>query len=797
MEETLPNQKKRKGFHIFHFSQEINQGIHNIGYKNPTPIQKKVIPEIISGFNIIAHSRTGSGKTAAFLLPTLHKLKSHSQIVGARCLILSPVREISYQTAMFCRKLGKFTDLKYALISGGKSFDEQFEKLAMNPDIIIATPGRVLHHIEEGSLQLKKIEIVIIDEADKMMELNFGENLKKIIKFCPSKAQIILLSATIQEKLAMFLKSGLIKEYKILNIDEENKIPEKLKIHIIYTRNDEKVYTLVSLFIDNNNENNSIINLDKELTICFVMTKYHCDYLQEFLKYYNIQSLIIYGSMSQEIRNKNLEDFKKGKIKLLIVTDVAARGLDIPFLDNVINFNFPESAQLFVHRVGRTARAGRSGRNFNLVCFDELPYFFDIKFYLGKQFLMSNNYENNIDNNNENNINNNINNENNNNDNNNNDIENYNTISFGSIPNHLINSIKERKIDYLFNSKFDIEELYTKMIRAEKKGLSFHSKPSLFSVEQAKNLVNDFNIKYHPFYYKNQNEDEENKLKFLNDLHNYKPKENYFEKIRETSVDINIINEFKKKTKLYQKHKQIEKEKNLLKQKIQIEKENKLFNNNDNNDNNNNNEKNFLSKKIKRSQIKSFKNPLQYISNSKEENKNLWGNEKPLKLDELTLNINTDDTLQTHNKTIWDSKKKTFVKEKIDNLGNKIVRNDLGKNVKKNEKFHPYKNWKKKFKTSLQNVGEIEIKNNINSAKERLKQKKFNNNNIKNNNKNEIKNLQQIIKEKKKKFKNEQKKNKLFSKKKFKENLLKNTVHLNSKKQTFFKRKVNRFKRKK
>ncbi len=142
-------------------------------------------------------------------------------------------------------------------------------------------------------------------------------------------------------------------------------------------------------------------------------------------------------------------------------------------------------------------------------------------------------------------------------------------------------------------------------------------------------------------------------------------------------------------------------------------------------------------------------------------------------------------------------KKKTFVKEKIDNLGNKIVRNDLGKNVKKNENFHPYKNWKKKFKTSLQNVGEIEIKNNINSAKERLKQKKFNNNNIKNNNKNEIKNLQQIIKEKKKKFKNEQKKNKLFSKKKFKENLLKNAVHLNSKKQTFFKRKVNRFKRKK
>ena len=151
------NKKKPKGFNIFHFNEEIIQGIKNIGYKNPTPIQKKVIPEILSGFNLIAHSRTGSGKTASFLLPILQKLKSHSKIFGTRCLILSPVRDLAFQTGIFLRKLGKFTNLKYCLISGGKNFDEQFEKLAMNPDIIIATPGRILHHIEEGSLQLKKI----------------------------------------------------------------------------------------------------------------------------------------------------------------------------------------------------------------------------------------------------------------------------------------------------------------------------------------------------------------------------------------------------------------------------------------------------------------------------------------------------------------------------------------------------------------------------------------------------------------------------------------------------------------
>ena len=128
--------KKPKGFKVFHLTEEIYQGIKNIGYKNPTPIQKKIIPEIMSGFNIIAHSRTGSGKTAAFLLPMLAKLKKHSQIVGTRCLILSPVRDLAYQTGMFCRKLGKYTDLRFALIAGGKGFDDQFERLAQNPDII-------------------------------------------------------------------------------------------------------------------------------------------------------------------------------------------------------------------------------------------------------------------------------------------------------------------------------------------------------------------------------------------------------------------------------------------------------------------------------------------------------------------------------------------------------------------------------------------------------------------------------------------------------------------------------------
>ena len=757
--------KKAKGFKAFHLTEELYQGIKLIGYKNPTPIQKKIIPEIMSGFNIIAHSRTGSGKTAAFLLPMLAKLKHHSQIVGARCLILSPVRDLAFQTGVFCRKLGKFTDLRFALIAGGKGFDDKFEKLAQNPDIIIATPGRVLHHIEEGSLQLKKIEIIIIDEADKMMELSLGEQLRKIIQYCPPQRQIILLSATIQEQLASFLKSGIIKEYKILSINEENKIPEKLKIHLIYTRKEEKLYALVSLL-----KTPSIINIEKQLTIIFVMTKYHCDYLQEILKYWNISSLVIYGSLEQDIRNQTLEDFKKGRKRILIVTDVAARGIDIPLLDNVINFDFPDNHKLFIHRVGRTARAGRSGRVFNLISSEELPYFFDIKYYLGKKFVLSSDSDE-------------LKKE--------DTIDNFNTISFGSIPQEVILNMKNEKVDYLFNTQLDIEELYKSMVRAEKKGITFKRKPSHYGVVEAKKLMNEFDIKMHPFYAKKYYDEE--KVQFLNELKNYKPKELYFERVNETMVDKNVLKHFKSKVDMFHKKKEYEKElekrkeeelekKNEEDDKIYEEEQKQLEDNNKKME-----EMKLLGKKVKRSKIQNFKNLSQCISSTKEENpeisKNLWGGERPLELDELTMNINTDDTYERMKKTVWNNKKKTFETHMVDKFGNKI-KNESGISTKKNENFHPYKEWKKKSRLTIQNAGEMENKNYVRNVKERIMERRENKNK---GNQSTLKSFEQILKGKKKQFKENQKKNKQFSKKKYKEIMMKQKVHLNSKSQTFIK----------
>jgi ATP-dependent RNA helicase DDX54/DBP10 len=474
--------------------------------------------------------------------------------------------------------------------------------------------------------------------------------------------------------------------------------------------------------------------------------------------------------LEQDIRNATLEDFKKGRKKILIVTDVAARGIDIPLLDNVINYDFPDNHKLFIHRVGRTARAGRSGRVFNLVSSDELPYFFDIKYYLGKKFILTSDSEE-------------LKKE--------DTLDNFNTISFGSIPQEVILNMKNEKIDYLFDSKLDVEELYKSMVRAEKKGLTFRQKPSRYGIAEAKKLLNEFNIKVHPFYAKKYYDEE--KVQFLNELKNYKPKELYFERVNETMVDKNVLKEFKSKVDTFHKKKEYEKElekkkeedlekKNIEDDKIYEEEQKKIEENNKQIEN-----MKILGKKLKRSKMRDFKNLSQCISSTKEENPqnliNLWGGEKPLELEELTMNINTDDTYEKVKRTVWNNKKKTFEKQITDKFGNKI-KNESGMTVKKNENFHPYKEWRKKSKMSIQSVGEIENKNFIKNVKERIMERRENKNK---GNTTTLKSFEQILKGKKKQFKENQKKNKQFSKKKYKENMLRQKVHLNSKSQTFIK----------
>ncbi|NXY25852.1 DDX54 helicase, partial [Atrichornis clamosus] len=374
------NQKKKSGgFQSMGLSYPVFKGIMKKGYKVPTPIQRKTIPAILRGRDVVAMARTGSGKTACFLIPMFERLKAPSQ-AGARALILSPTRELAMQTLKFTKELGKFTGLKTALILGGDKMEDQFAALHKNPDIIIATPGRLVHVAVEMKLKLHTVEYVVFDEADRLFEMGFAEQLQEIIARLPDCHQTVLFSATLPKLLVEFARAGL-TEPMLIRLDVESKLSEHLKLAFFHVRGDNKPAVLLHLL-------RSVVK-PQDQTVIFVATKHHTEYLKELLTAQGIRCTHIYSSLDQTARKINITKFSQGKCPVLLVTDVAARGLDIPMLDNVINFSFPAKAKLFLHRVGRVARAGRSGTAYSLVAPDEMPYVFDLHLFLGHPLILA------------------------------------------------------------------------------------------------------------------------------------------------------------------------------------------------------------------------------------------------------------------------------------------------------------------------------------------------------------------------------------------------------------------------
>ncbi|KAJ8286821.1 hypothetical protein GJAV_G00043670 [Gymnothorax javanicus] len=370
------NKKKKKsgGFQSMGLSHPVFKGVMKKGYKVPTPIQRKTIPVIMDGKDVVAMARTGSGKTAAFLIPMFERLKAAQAQTGARALILTPTRELALQTMKFTKELGKFTGLKTALILGGDSMDDQFAALHENPDIIIGTPGRLMHVVMEMNLKLNSVEYVVFDEADRLFEMGFAEQLQEIIRRLPDTRQTLLFSATLPKLLVEFARAGL-TEPVLIRLDVDTKLSEQLKLSFFYLRLDEKPALLLHLLRN--------VVKPQEQTVVFAATKHHVEYLKELLTVEGIECAYIYSALDQTARKINIGRFVHRKAMVLLVTDVAARGIDIPLLDNVINYNFPSKAKLFLHRVGRVARAGRSGTAYSLVCTDEVPYIYDLHLFLG------------------------------------------------------------------------------------------------------------------------------------------------------------------------------------------------------------------------------------------------------------------------------------------------------------------------------------------------------------------------------------------------------------------------------
>jgi ATP-dependent RNA helicase DDX54/DBP10 len=377
-EDEEDGQKKAKAgsFQAMGLEKEIMWGLTRMGYKVPTPVQRKALPIALAGMDMVCMARTGSGKTCVFLLPMMQKLKTHDSTSGVRGIVLSPTRELAMQTFKFAKDMAKFTELRVIAIVGGDPIEAQFEALAARPDVIIATPGRLMHHLREiSTFKLKHVQYLVFDEADRLFEMGFAEQLNEIVKECPEGRQTLLFSATLPKQLIQFTRAGL-RDPQLIRLDTDIKMSDELRLAFFAVRSNEKVAALLYLV-------RTVIPADQQ-TIVFTATRHHSEFIHALLKQIGVKSTLVYGSMDQDARSANLNSFRKGHVMYLIVTDLAARGIDVPLLNNVINFHFPQAPKLFVHRCGRAARQGRIGFAFSLVEPDELPYMVDVHLLLNK-----------------------------------------------------------------------------------------------------------------------------------------------------------------------------------------------------------------------------------------------------------------------------------------------------------------------------------------------------------------------------------------------------------------------------
>lgn len=388
------------GFKPLGLSDAVFKGVVRMGFRNPTPVQRKALPVVLSGADTVVMARTGSGKTAAFLIPLLETLMANSaastivssvQRPGVRGLVLSPTRELSLQTLRVLKKLSHFTNIRSIGIHGGEGMENQFNALSSKPDVIIATPGRLAHHLSEiPDFNLKDCQICILDEADRLLEMGFAMQLREISRSLPpDRCQKVLLSATMPKMLVEFTKGGFTTDPQMVRLDQEANVSEDLRVSFITCRSLEKDAVLLQILSTIQDDTEKHQGTRTGLTLIFCATRHHVEYLANLLQASGRQVAMIYGTMDHQARNSNLAAFRNGSKPIMVVTDVAARGVDIPFMDHVIHYHFPPTAKLFIHRSGRAARAGRIGYCWSLVEPEEMSYMVDLHLFLGRKLTTS------------------------------------------------------------------------------------------------------------------------------------------------------------------------------------------------------------------------------------------------------------------------------------------------------------------------------------------------------------------------------------------------------------------------
>jgi len=357
-------------------SAELLRAVEKQGYNEATPVQEQAIPLVLAGKDLLAGAQTGTGKTAGFTLPVLQQLQNKN-IEGhkrhPRVLVLTPTRELAAQVHESVRDYGQYLPFRSAVIFGGVSINPQKQKLIRGVDIVVATPGRLLDHVQQRSIDLSKVEILILDEADRMLDMGFIRDIRKILNVIPKQRQTLLFSATFSREIKA-LASEFLHQPSEIQVTPENTAVE-LVSQIIYPVDKKRKRELLSQKIGEENWQQVLV---------FTRTKHGANKLAEQLDKDGITSAAIHGNKSQGARTKALANFKAGDVRVLVATDIAARGIDIDKLPHVVNFELPNIPEDYVHRIGRTARAGQAGHAVSLVCVDELKLLRDIERLLGK-----------------------------------------------------------------------------------------------------------------------------------------------------------------------------------------------------------------------------------------------------------------------------------------------------------------------------------------------------------------------------------------------------------------------------
>ena len=336
-----------QSFYEYNLSDNLNKSLKTLGFKNPTEIQSKTIPIALKRHDILASAETGSGKTAAYLIPLIHHI---STIGGISGLILTPTRELAQQVIDVSKSLvGYKSKIETALIVGGASMNNQLRQLKKRPKIIVGTPGRINDHLEKKTLNLKYFNFFVLDEADRMLDMGFEDQVEKIIRFLPSKRQTLLFSATLPKEIIK-LSSKYLNNPKRADVKENNVIKTQIKQKILNTKTELKYNQLVDE-----------IAIRKGSILIFVRTKYSTEKLKKRLMKDTVKSSALHGDLRQNKRSRILKDFRDDKFRILIATDIASRGLDVPHIEHVINYDLPQVPEDFIHRIGRTARAGSVG----------------------------------------------------------------------------------------------------------------------------------------------------------------------------------------------------------------------------------------------------------------------------------------------------------------------------------------------------------------------------------------------------------------------------------------------------